>query len=81
MLVHLHRFPLPLPYSNAMKIQNELIKCNLSESTDHIMILEHSPVITLGRREHGRTEGLHNIPKSIPIVNVFYCKQPTNSYL
>lgn len=76
MLVHLHRFPLPLPYLNAMKFQNELIKCNLSERTDHLMILEHLPVITLGRREHGRTEGLQNIPKSIPIVNVFFVSYP-----
>lgn len=70
--VYLHRFSKPLPYPLAMEIQEELIKSVQIEGKNHLMILEHSPTITLGRREHGRTEGLDRIPSPIPIIKVFF---------
>jgi len=51
------RFPRPLPYGEAVRIQEALVARRVrDEIPDTLLLLEHTPVITLGRR--GRREHL-----------------------
>lgn len=76
--VKLLRFTHPQPYENILKLQNELVKKviisrNSSEtSSDYLLLLEHEPVITLGRRSHSEDLTNSNIP-------VFKVKSEPNS--
>lgn len=51
------RFPEPVPYAEAVRIQEALVARRIrDEIPDTLLLLEHPPVITLGRR--GRREHL-----------------------
>lgn len=46
-----YRFPAPVPYLEALALQEELLKLRINdEIEDRFLFLEHLPVITLGRR-------------------------------
>jgi lipoate-protein ligase B len=50
-------FEAPIPYSAAMRLQDELVRRRIEETLpDMALFLEHTPVVTLGNR--GRTEHL-----------------------
>lgn len=54
---HLCRFPHPLPYAEAVDLQKKLVQKRIAdEISDTFLLLQHPPVITLGRR--GRREHL-----------------------
>ncbi len=51
------RFPAPLPYGEAVDLQKELVQLRIADRIpDTFLLLQHPPVITLGRR--GRREHL-----------------------
>lgn len=51
------RFPSPLPYGEAVDLQKRLVQLRIADSIpDTFLLLQHLPVITLGRR--GRREHL-----------------------
>ncbi len=56
MNTHLITFPHPVPYADALTLQDELVaKRQADEIPDTLILLEHTPVITLGiraRQEH-----------------------------
>ena len=54
---HLHVYDQPVRYARAVSIQEDLVARRLAdEIPDTFLLLEHHPVITLGRR--GRREHL-----------------------
>jgi lipoyl(octanoyl) transferase len=51
------RFPAPLPYGRAVDLQKQLVQLRIADRIpDTFLLLQHPPVITLGRR--GRREHL-----------------------
>lgn len=53
----IYRFPFPLPYGQAAVLQRQLVQRRIAdEIPDTFLLLQHPPVITLGRR--GRREHL-----------------------
>ena len=66
------RFPDPQPYEKISKLQGELVRKIIDgrqgkENLDYLLLLEHEPVITLGRRSHSE-QGLEN--STIPVHKV-----------
>jgi lipoyl(octanoyl) transferase len=56
-MAHAIFFPEPVPYAEGLRIQLALHQARLEERiTDTVLLLQHRPVITLGRR--GRTQHL-----------------------
>jgi len=58
------RIPKPLPYGDAVSLQQRLVRDRIADRIpDTVLLLEHTPVVTLGRR--GREEHLLADPEQL----------------
>lgn len=69
-LVKVLKFPGKVPYPEALILQQKLVNqklLNRQNESDFLILLEHEPCITLGRRCHTEAE---TIKSSYPIYKV-----------
>lgn len=66
---HLCRFPNPVPYAQAVSLQQHLVQLRIRDTIpDTFLLLQHPPVITLGRR--GRREHLLASPDRLAAAGI-----------
>lgn len=64
-------FPHRISYPKALNLQREIVSKKLADpkTPDYLILLEHEPSITIGRRMHSSSETI-NINSHIPIFKV-----------